>query len=66
MTVTSGIPYNAIPNSHLNPLRSSLKKKKPKPPDDLETFENPGFLGVDGSPKSVKKSVRIHTQTTDV
>jgi len=51
------------------PLRSSLKKPKPKVKDDFG-IQNPGFHGVNKSPtmdrKNSVKKVRINTHSTEV
>jgi hypothetical protein len=56
------------------PLRSSLKKPRPRPQpgngDDFSGFQNPGFHGSSNSPRmdrkgSIKK-VRIQTHSTEV
>lgn len=52
------------------PLRSSLKKPRPKVANDEFGIQNPGFHGVNNSPRmdrkgSVKK-VRINTHSTEV
>jgi hypothetical protein len=52
------------------PLRSSLKKPRPKPPTDEFGIQNPGFHGVNKSPsmerKGSVKKVRINTHSTEV
>mgnify|MGYP003476988508 FL=1 len=52
------------------PLRSSLKKPRPRPPVDDFGIQNPGFHGQGQSPRmdrkgSIKK-VRIQTHSTEV
>ena len=52
------------------PLRSSLKKPRPKPPSDDFGIQNPGFHGINQSPhmerKGSVKKVRINTHSTEV
>lgn len=52
------------------PLRSSLKKPRPKPPADDFGIQNPGFHGTNKSPtmerKGSVKKVRINTHSTEV
>lgn len=52
------------------PLRSSLKKPKPKIPVDDFGIQNPGFHTVNQSPtmdrKGSVKKVRINTHSTEV
>lgn len=52
------------------PLRSSLKKPRPRPQNDDFGIQNPGFHGLGQSPRmdrkgSIKK-VRIQTHSTEV
>lgn len=52
------------------PLRSSLKKPRPKPQTDDFGIQNPGFHGTNHSPhmdrKGSVKKVRINTHSTEV
>lgn len=52
------------------PLRSSLKKPRPKVANDEFGIQNPGFHGVNNSPhmdrKGSVKKVRINTHSTEV
>lgn len=52
------------------PLRSSLKKPRPRPVNDEIGFQNPGFHGQNRSPsmdrKNSIKKVRIQTHSTEV
>lgn len=52
------------------PLRSSLKKPRPKVPTDDFGIQNPGFHGTNQSPhmerKGSVKKVRINTHSTEV
>lgn len=68
-TVTSVTNGSSIGSVTRSPLRSSLKKPRPRNNDGLG-IQNPGFSGGGTSPTmqrtgSVKK-VRIQTQSTDV
>lgn len=52
------------------PLRSSLKKPRPRPSNDDFGIQNPGFYGQNSSPnmnrKNSIKKVRIQTHSTEV
>lgn len=68
-TVTSVTNGSSVGSIGRSPLRSSLKKPRPRPADGLG-IQNPGFSGGGQSPTfqrsgSVKR-VRIQTQSTEV
>lgn len=68
-TMTDGTYSSTIMTSR-GPLRSSLKKPRPKPVADEFGIQNPGFAGSNHSPhmerKGSVKKVRINTHSTEV